>query len=519
MNILDKGRYRINLLYLFIIFAIVGNLCLIDNYHQWGDDFSLYLNQAKSLVNGSYNDLYNTNKDVMDHGKAGPYLYPIGYPVLISPFFKLSEFNFIYFKLFNYAIYLIGMYFFCKITILLKIKKEMSLVTIIALLLSPLFFWHHNNIVSDIPSFTLNLICIYLYLKVINDDRLYSTLNLYLIVLSLFMAFTIFTRTANISLLFSMLFVSFIKFLVLEKKTKTFILHYFYLTITTIFLFFLNRTFPLNRGENEMKVLLETNVFQTLSHHLPYYIELITDPFTVLINPLVKGAIDHTSFYLYKDYSKLICIILISLKFGFLLVRFIVKKGIKHIFHSINELFIFVFLLATIAIYLIWPSTQGHRFVFVVYPFFFLFLFSQILTFSPRINKAILVITILFVCYDGYRILKFNVFTKNEGTNVNESESRPGSKDFNNMMVYMKDSVYLEPNKVIATNKPRLIYFFTGKKAYLQNTSSQKYIQYLFIREAEEEDSTILIGDIFFLKKRIGTLFLYETNYNKKYAN
>lgn len=506
MNIIN----RINILYLIIFLCIIGNLLLLDNYHQWGDDFSLYLNQAKSLTNASYNDLFIRNKDIMDHGKAGPYLYPIGYPILIAPIFYLPEFNFIYFKLFNFTVFLFGLYFFYRITVLLKIKKEISLITILTLLLSPIFFWHHNNIVSDIPSLTLSLICIYLYLKLINTNIDGSVKYLNFLILSFLIAYTIFTRTANISLMFSMIVISFIKLVLIEKKIKIFLLHFIYLTFITIIFFMLNLSFHLNRGDNEMKVLLNTNVFETIKHHLPYYIEIITDPFTVLLNPFVKYILDHTLFFNYKEYAKLISIIISCFIFIYFIRRYILKRGYINVFCSLNELFIAIVLISTIGIYTIWPSTQGHRFVFLIYPFLFLFLYCQVMKLPKKINKLFFIIIVFLMCFDGITSLKFNLFTTNNLENINEIEGRPGSKDFNKMIVYIKDSVKVSSNQVIGTNKPRLINFFTNKKAYLYNHQTSHTFQYLFVRESEPEDNTILHHSHYFLKRKIGKLLLLE---------
>ena len=503
---------RLNILYLFILLSIIGNLLLLDNYHQWGDDFTLYLNQARTLLDGGYNDLYIANKDVMDHGKAGPYLYPIGYPILISPLFYFSDFNFIYFKLFNFIIYLIGLYFFYKITEVLKINKEISLVTILTILLSPIFFWHHNNVVSDIPSFTLSLICVYLYLKVINDNKLNSTFNLNILLLSFLVAFSIFTRTASIAILFSMIVVSFIKIVLIDKNIKSYLAHFFYLIFITVVFFILNTSLHLNRGDNEMKVFIDTNVFETIKHHTPYYIELITDPFTVILNPLIIIILDHTSFFSYKEYANLICIVFVCISFSILLIRYIVQRGIINVFITVDKLFIAFVLTSTVGIYIIWPSTQGHRFIFLIYPFIFLFLYCQVINLPKKINSLFLILVVLLLCLEGINNLKFNLFASNNSKNINEVDGRPGSKDFNQMMIYIKDSVILAKNKVIATNKPRLVFFFTHKKAYLPNNNTEQTIQYLFVRESEVEDKNIIVSKKYFLKKKIGKLLLYKYN-------
>jgi hypothetical protein len=100
--------------YFSLLILFFFQLVFIDNYHNWGDDFSLYLHQAKSLVEGSSSELHLKNLDMMNHGKIGPALYPMGFPLLISPLQKLGC-DLYYFKCVEIIFYILSLIILQKI--------------------------------------------------------------------------------------------------------------------------------------------------------------------------------------------------------------------------------------------------------------------------------------------------------------------------------------------------------------------------------------------------------------------
>ena len=71
------------LLFLFLLPLLwVGT----SNSHDWGDDFSQYLLQAKNLIQ----DRPQTNQELVFAEGELPYAivaYPVGFPILLAPFF------------------------------------------------------------------------------------------------------------------------------------------------------------------------------------------------------------------------------------------------------------------------------------------------------------------------------------------------------------------------------------------------------------------------------------------------
>jgi len=75
-------------------------LLIIQPGHNWGGDFALYIEQAIALSEGSLNELYEQNKFAMEHSQyaLGPFLYPIGFPLILSPFIAVFGLDFMLLK-------------------------------------------------------------------------------------------------------------------------------------------------------------------------------------------------------------------------------------------------------------------------------------------------------------------------------------------------------------------------------------------------------------------------------------
>lgn len=61
--------------------------------HGWGDDFSLYINQARSLVQGDVGQTIGNNHYAVDNSAwhtFSPYAYPWGVPLLLAPVMALN---------------------------------------------------------------------------------------------------------------------------------------------------------------------------------------------------------------------------------------------------------------------------------------------------------------------------------------------------------------------------------------------------------------------------------------------
>lgn len=77
---------------ILIISAVLITLCIQEG-HNWSGDYALYIEQTQALLTGTINKLYLLSKYSNDHASRvqGPYLYPMGFPILMT----LSSYFFI----------------------------------------------------------------------------------------------------------------------------------------------------------------------------------------------------------------------------------------------------------------------------------------------------------------------------------------------------------------------------------------------------------------------------------------
>ena len=94
----------------FIIISLIP-LLVISEYNNWGGDFALYVDQSIGFLQGDLTGIYQKQLLLSSYQKLGPYLYPMGTSVIISPVLFFFGVNFYYLKLYG-LIYWIGSLFF-----------------------------------------------------------------------------------------------------------------------------------------------------------------------------------------------------------------------------------------------------------------------------------------------------------------------------------------------------------------------------------------------------------------------
>lgn len=75
----------------FVAVAVLLSLAVHRDGHHWGDDFALYIRQAKSLVEGNTAQVISDNRFTLENSGGwnsfSPYVYPWGVPMLLAPFY------------------------------------------------------------------------------------------------------------------------------------------------------------------------------------------------------------------------------------------------------------------------------------------------------------------------------------------------------------------------------------------------------------------------------------------------
>ena len=155
----ERGRSRRQLLVEYL--PIVGLLLVVAWFckvfyqpgHDWGDDFALYIHQAKGLVNGNVGEVIAQNRYAVDNSgwsSFSPLVYPWGFPLLIAPIIALWGVNYAKLKLFVIATFL-G-YLFCLYRLVLRRAGVVPAALIVALVgASVTYVGWTASVLSDYP--------------------------------------------------------------------------------------------------------------------------------------------------------------------------------------------------------------------------------------------------------------------------------------------------------------------------------------------------------------------------------
>ena len=92
---------------------IVGGVflfCLINQRsgHDWGDDFALYLRQARGLVEGRVGEILDDNRFTVDNSSwhtFSPYSYPWGFPLMLAPLYAWRGLDYGFLKVVEAALF------------------------------------------------------------------------------------------------------------------------------------------------------------------------------------------------------------------------------------------------------------------------------------------------------------------------------------------------------------------------------------------------------------------------------
>jgi len=132
----------------FLVLAGVFYLATLRPGQGWGDDFAMYILQARNIASGHWNAptgyIYNP------HVVKGPPAYPPLFPVLLAPLYRIWGLNLTPMKievvlLFFAALFLV--FEFCSRQV--GFRYAAAIVAVLAL--SPYFWGFKENIVSDLP--------------------------------------------------------------------------------------------------------------------------------------------------------------------------------------------------------------------------------------------------------------------------------------------------------------------------------------------------------------------------------
>lgn len=129
------------------------SVSMLHRGHSWGDDFTLYLRQSKSLVDGNVGQVIADNHFNVDNAaKPGfsPYVYPWGWPMLLAPFVRLFGLNYLRLKLVEVACLLGFLWGFHQV-VRHRMPKWAALGVVAVIGTSLAYVRHTDQLLSELP--------------------------------------------------------------------------------------------------------------------------------------------------------------------------------------------------------------------------------------------------------------------------------------------------------------------------------------------------------------------------------
>jgi hypothetical protein len=169
---------------------------------DWGDDFSLYLHQAKALLAGNVHHVATQNRFTVDNSSwhsFSPYLYPWGWPLLLAPVVGLVGLNYTWLKLLEVVALCV---FLLCIWRLARPRAGALGAWLILLLfgLSPFYLLGVDTVLSDLP-FAAVVGLTLVWLDKCSEPQLLASSRRKLLVLGLLLAFAVNVRREGVALL------------------------------------------------------------------------------------------------------------------------------------------------------------------------------------------------------------------------------------------------------------------------------------------------------------------------------
>jgi hypothetical protein len=355
---------------LFILALLLSYFNLTEG-HNWGDDFSQYLAQARAIVDGSISQQLAANRFILEHSQSGfaATAYPWGTSLLLAPIYWCFGFNLFVFKM-------VGVLFFglSAATIYLFFLQRTSrswaflLTTLFAA--NPILVGFTDSILSDLPFLFFSTACL------ICLDGLFKQTGI--------KAQIAFGAGAGLLATFAFL-----------CRTNGLIL------LMTLFcrhiLLLLTKLFPDNKLLNKM--IQNNSQANALAHFLPYLV--FWGLFGIISRFLPGGGESHLNNLISTNLASILSNIDYYIRtfgqfFGipanlayitFILAMPLFIYGI--ILYFSRETIALVYLSGTMLLYLIWSGQQGIRFLFPILPLVILFIFLGAREFLKRFKYQI----------------------------------------------------------------------------------------------------------------------------------
>jgi hypothetical protein len=407
--------------------------------HDWGDDFAGYILQAVSIVEGRLHEFIETNSFTIFQSShlLAPVAYPWGLPVMLVPLYAVFGPN-------PVALKSIGVVFFLFFLLLLWIgfrryhsdPWRIALVSLFGF--NPNFLTFVDSILSDIPFLLVSTFAVLLIGRLVVENRCLISPVYDGILLGMAIAAAFLIRTNGVLLLVTL---AFAQLMVAIFKCGT-ARHWTYILPHLTFLssaLAWNAIFP--DATSSYGVQLKELSLELVGHHLIYYLK-IPQLFFIRGVPFFR---------------------LVTVVFTFLAVIGVISR-----YRSDYHVVFYVAL--TFLVYVLWPPTQGLRFMFPVLPFYISFALTSLERYAlGPVRTAVSMSPVVFVLSFFAMNSTYNAWENLSRSRVNLSG--PYTPVSTEMFSFIAKNT--DPESTVVFFKPRLMRLMTGRSSVMINRADE----------------------------------------------
>lgn len=331
--------------YMFL-FAIIGLTAVIYltsfmTGHKWGGDFSQYIAQAKSIAEG-----YDFPGKFI--GTYSTFVYPWGFPLLLSPIYFLFGLNILAMKIY------VGLFFLLSLLVIfLLFEKKFGYIQTLLLVsifaLNPYFFQFKDNVLSDIPFFFFSLFSIFLIQQIVVERNMWVNKFVSYLLIGFFVFFSYLIRSQGIYLIPTLLVCQYISnrsslkqdFISYLGSNKLEFIPYIIFVILAVLA---NNKFS-NGGSGYFRIFFSNLTLTSIIGNIYYYSTLIS---------MFFGNLS-------------ISMVLFGITIPFVVLG-IIKNAKKDYLYLVYTFFTFLLLI-------LWPGHYRFRLIFPILPFYMYFFF------------------------------------------------------------------------------------------------------------------------------------------------
>lgn len=455
-----------NLLKSFMPYVLLASACLLavgmlNDGQDWGGDFSSYIMQAASLVEGAPKSFIEANQFFIEHSTRhiAPVAYPWGYSAMLAPVYAIYGQDIVSLKsvsIFCYLLFLVVLWVGFR-----KRHQGAWLWCLIGLFaLNPTMLVYLNRVLSDVPFLLFSTLCVVLIGRFVIERRRLISPGSDAALLGVLIALACTIRTNGVVLLATLMVTRAATLLINYRRCKAgdaplpsedsepqstdqtpgpgkWI---YLLPFISFFVVMLLYRVLLPSGESEQLSILKEVSLGTMWYHLFYYgnmpaefFEGVPLPYTVYLASL-----------------------------PLMIVGMYRRRQTDH--HMA------VYIALMFGLYVVYPPLAGFRFMFPIMPFYISFVLSGLEALqgrstdnrkTPRRAACLAPVAIIIVCFT---VLSVANVRDNLGRERATREG-PYTADSSAMLSFIEEET--EPDSVYVFYKPRVLRLMTDRQAYM----------------------------------------------------